>query len=155
MVVLPLESTRQKSIHKQIKTFIMARLNNRAFLPALAFMAALLIVLGTSAFNQKAALRPHETQDILEHFQFTGDTHTEEQFEIASNWQALGSSAPSSNPCPAGTVKTCVVKVDASLLPAPDPDLNTKEKRFAKLLQDMASASSFVNDGSNIIYKRN
>jgi hypothetical protein len=130
MVVLPLESTRQKSIHKQIKTFIMARLNHRAFLPALAFMAALLIVLGTSAFNQKAALRPHETQ-------------------------ALGSSAPSSNPCPAGTVKTCVVKVDASLLPAPDPDLNTKEKRFAKLLQDMASASSFVNDGSNIIYKRN
>ncbi len=86
-------------------------------------------------------------QTVYEYFQFTGGTYSETHFENDANWSSLGTTNPSINPCIDGTAKTCVLRIDQTLVTA-DPNMSLAEELAAYLdnITGATGATDFVNN---------
>ena len=113
----------------------------RISIAALSFIAVALFF-AASAFTKNNA----EKQTVYEHFQFTGGTYSETHFENDANWSSLGTTNPITNPCASGTDKTCVLRIDQSLI-SNDPDMSLEEELAAYLqnISGTTGATDFVN----------
>lgn len=92
-------------------------------------------------------------QTVYEHFQFTSGTYSETNFEDAANWSSLGTTNPATNPCASGSDKTCVLRIDQSLITAdPDKSLTEELADYLQNISGMTGATDFVN--SNYTYRK-
>jgi hypothetical protein len=110
----------------------------RISIAAFSFIAAALFF-AASAFTKNN----DKKQTVYEYLQFTGGTYGETDFENDANWSPLGTSEPSMNPCIDGTAKTCVLKIDQTLI-TNDPSKSLEEE-LDDYLTGLPSATTFVN----------
>ena len=89
-------------------------------------------------------------QTVYEYLEFTGATYGETHFENDANWSPLGTTEPSTNPCIEGTAKTCVLKIDQTLI-TNDPSKSLQEE-LDDYLTGLSSATTFVN--SNYAFRK-
>jgi hypothetical protein len=110
---------------------------------------AVALFFAASAFTKNN----NKKQTVYEHFQYIGATYSEPNFENDANWSSLGTTNPSTNPCADGNVKTCVMRIDQSLL-STDPDLSLPEKAALYLQNESGTtgATDFVN--SNFTHRK-
>lgn len=120
----------------------------RISIAALSFIAVALFF-AASAFTKDNAKK----QTVYEYFQFTGGTYSEPNFENDANWSSLGTTNPSVNPCADGSVKTCVLKIDQTLV-SNDPGMSLSEELAAYLgnISGTSGATDFVNN--NYSYRK-
>ena len=108
-----------------------------------------------SLFVAASAFTKDDTnkQTVYEHFQFTSGTYSETNFEDAANWSSLGTTNPSTNPCASGSDKTCVLRIDQSLITLdPDKSLTEELADYLQNISGMTGATDFVN--SNYTYRK-
>lgn len=90
----------------------------------------------------------HAKADVA-YFQYTGSIYSDAGYTNAANWNYMGTTAPSSNPCTNGSNHVCVLEIDQDDLDGASGSSETD--RLANYLSSVG-ASSFVN--SNATYKK-
>lgn len=122
-------------------------------------LALLTVLTITSAFTDKAgkATNTDNTgkaakQTVYEHFQYIGANYNEAGFENSANWDALGTTNPSTSPCASGSTKTCVLRIEQSELSGISGA--TMEEKIANYLLGEPSAFDIVDDSGNSTYRK-